>query len=253
MILLTDTEIERFMSNIKFFAHEGCWEWAGVLSSTGYGSFRPAKSKRPYGAHRISYFMANGSFDQKMFICHKCDNPKCVNPDHLFIGTASDNMQDCVNKNRHYFAKREKCENGHDLTKNNYSLEAGRTGRIFRRCNECRKDRRKMAIKENPNKFKRSSKTQAQIEHMRKWSKDRYLKNKDKILDQISARYFKSKTHCLHGHEFIPENTIIDSRGNRKCVICKEESKMASDKRKKEYQKKYNLEKRCRRVLTKTS
>ena len=75
-----------------------CWPWLGSVSHTGYGELR-YKSKT-YRAHRVSYMLHISSFDDELFICHKCDNPPCVNPNHLFAGTANDNVQDKVNKNR---------------------------------------------------------------------------------------------------------------------------------------------------------
>lgn len=69
----------------------------------GYGSFS-IKPERPVMAHRYSWIMQNGSIPDGMIICHKCDNPKCVNPDHLFLGTHKDNTQDAIAKKRHVAA-----------------------------------------------------------------------------------------------------------------------------------------------------
>lgn len=82
---------------------ERYWLWTGNLLQ---------KEKRPYGrimidgvrysAHRLSYEMYKGDIPSKdMFICHTCDNPRCVNPDHLFLGSIYDNIMDCIAKNRH--------------------------------------------------------------------------------------------------------------------------------------------------------
>ncbi|MFA6325045.1 MAG: HNH endonuclease [Candidatus Paceibacterota bacterium] len=75
-----------------------CWNWLGSKSSKGYGRFK-IKGKL-YSPHRISYELINGPIPKGMFICHKCDNPACVNPGHLFLGTQSDNMKDCFKKGR---------------------------------------------------------------------------------------------------------------------------------------------------------
>lgn len=75
----------------------GCWEFTGALRS-GYGAIK-FKGKT-CGAHRVSYEISFGEIPEGMLVCHKCDNPKCINPDHLFLGTYSENMQDCKVKNR---------------------------------------------------------------------------------------------------------------------------------------------------------
>lgn len=77
----------------------GCWEFeiASNSKTVIYGTY---KGKR---AHRVSWEMVNGPIPEGMIICHKCDNPPCVNPDHLFVGTHRDNFNDMVSKNRQAF------------------------------------------------------------------------------------------------------------------------------------------------------
>lgn len=77
-------------------AKRTCIEFKGYKDKDGYGILPNGKR-----AHRIAYKKAFGKFDEKLLVCHKCDNPSCVNPKHLFLGTHKDNMQDKVRKGRH--------------------------------------------------------------------------------------------------------------------------------------------------------
>ncbi len=93
--------VERVWS--KIVRNEGCWIWQGTYSSYGYGTlnvrFASRKSLHRY-AHRLVYEIMYGSIPPGMFVCHTCDNPPCCNPDHLFLGTCRDNVDDMVNKGR---------------------------------------------------------------------------------------------------------------------------------------------------------
>jgi len=101
---LNDTQLINFWKkvdkNISNIYYKGtrCWEWTGGCC-WGYGSFRVSPSKKE-GSHRISYFLKNGDFQNDLFVCHHCDNPKCVNPNHLFLGNNLENQLDMLSKNR---------------------------------------------------------------------------------------------------------------------------------------------------------
>jgi len=76
----------------------GCWEYQGATGSGGYGRIRWAG--RTQSAPRVAYQMLVGSAPGEMNVCHRCDNPPCINPDHLFLGTQADNVRDMVAKGR---------------------------------------------------------------------------------------------------------------------------------------------------------
>jgi len=89
------------MRHIKIDAN-GCWNWIGAKDSAGYGTVMGKKfgKRRTLPAHRVSYSVFNGKIPDGLYICHKCDNPPCINPDHLWAGTNLENRQDSVKKNR---------------------------------------------------------------------------------------------------------------------------------------------------------
>lgn len=83
---------------------ENCWIYTASRTKDGYGKFsffdKEIGKQRTSRAHRLSYELKNGPIKQGLFVCHKCDNPPCVNPDHLFLGTVQDNADDMVSKGR---------------------------------------------------------------------------------------------------------------------------------------------------------
>ncbi len=81
-----------------------CWEWYGSHDEHGYGHINIGKNKKEK-THRLSWEFANGPIPDGLCVLHHCDNPKCVRPDHLFIGTTKDNIQDCIAKGRFVFLK----------------------------------------------------------------------------------------------------------------------------------------------------
>jgi hypothetical protein len=90
------TREQRFWNKVK--KTDGCWNWTAARCRS-YGIFAP-DGKVPTGAHRVSWRLAFGEIPDGLFVLHKCDNPLCVRPDHLFLGTQSDNIKDKVNKGR---------------------------------------------------------------------------------------------------------------------------------------------------------
>lgn len=104
--------IYRFWAAVE--KHDGCWRWTGVITHNGYGRLfiRRTKGKAPYiPAHRFCWELHYGSVPVGQQVCHRCDNPGCVNPAHLFLGSHKDNMAD-----RNTKARQAKGE-GHGLAK----------------------------------------------------------------------------------------------------------------------------------------
>lgn len=97
---------ERFWPKVR--KTDTCWEWIRCKSPKGYGWFRFNLKRRSVGkktkttirAHRLSWLLNCGDIPEGLFVLHRCDNPACVRPDHLFLGTIKDNYDDAVSKGR---------------------------------------------------------------------------------------------------------------------------------------------------------
>ena len=99
--------MQRFEDKYMPIPETGCWEWIGTMSGSGYGQIW--MNDRMVGAHRVSWELEfKCEVPNGMCILHKCDNPSCVNPEHLFLGSYRDNMLDMIAKDRHPHQMRKK-------------------------------------------------------------------------------------------------------------------------------------------------
>lgn len=88
--------MKRFWDKVE--KTDTCWNWTAAKSAFGHGRFR--MGRKLVSPHRLVYEWEHGEIPEGYDICHHCDNPSCVNPQHLFLGTRSDNMKDAMKKNR---------------------------------------------------------------------------------------------------------------------------------------------------------
>ena len=132
---MTTPMAERFWSKVE--KSDGCWLWTGATVGRGYGVLLYRDSRTLKLAHRISWEICRGEVPPSdLFVCHTCDVPACVNPDHLFVGTRSANMQDASRKGRHNMVKKTHCPQGHPYDVLNTLRYHGR--RYCRSCNRAR-------------------------------------------------------------------------------------------------------------------
>jgi len=126
---------ERFWDKVAVAADdEGCWEWTASTNKLGYGWF--GAHRKTHLAHRVSWELNVGPIPEGSHVLHRCDNPPCIRPGHLFLGTDADNMADMVAKRRHWRHGATHCFSGlHEWTEENIYIVPGSGARLCRLCN----------------------------------------------------------------------------------------------------------------------
>lgn len=191
----------------------GCWEWQKWRNALGYGmgTFKG----RIWTVTRLMYCATVGAFDPQMDVCHTCDNPSCVNPTHLWIGTRQQNSRDCIEKKRHYKQANTHCPRGHSFAEHGYYPKTRPNWRVCRIC-ELARHRIRLG-----------------------WPEDlAYSVPKQRLCRKVGIGHAapkvggsRKKTHCKRGHPLEGENIYKKPGGGRQCKICHDAAAAAWIKR----------------------
>jgi hypothetical protein len=130
--------LDRFMRHVQK-VDGGCWLWMAHRNPWGYGRFHYTRNK-PILAHRAAWRIFRGEIPPGLLVCHSCDNPACVKPDHLWLGTNLDNQRDSKRKGRNPNWDRTHCRKGHERTPENTRL-VNSSGPVRRTCRICQRAR----------------------------------------------------------------------------------------------------------------
>lgn len=138
-----------FLGKFVKASPDACWLWTAAINNQGYGTFSYRRPMRTVSlAHRFSYEFYKGPIPDGLHVCHRCDTPRCVNPDHLFLGNRFDNLRDASNKKRFPAQNKTHCDSGHEFTETNtYRYPSGLRG-----CRECRRRWQSNYAASNPGK-----------------------------------------------------------------------------------------------------
>ncbi len=135
----------RFWSKVYFIPFHECWEWGNALDRQGYGHLRVGK--RSIKASRVSYALNKGLVPEGLVVRHTCDNPSCIRPEHLILGTIADNCQDNIERGRHPKALKTHCPRGHKYGSPRYVPSQDRYMRLCKECHRVGEAARRERLK----------------------------------------------------------------------------------------------------------
>ena len=173
---------------------DGCWEWDGGRTASGYGAV--SIDGRQHKVSRLVLGLPRAIGKQGPWALHRCDNPPCCNPEHLYVGTPTDNNRDTIRRQRRKDTRKTHCKRGHELTTEN-SWPTYQNGVITgRRCRQCKREHNK----------------QSEQRYGKRWYAAWRKKHPPK-----AAR--TKPTHCPQGHAYTPDNVYVYGK-RRRCRIC---------------------------------
>jgi hypothetical protein len=214
--------VEKFWENVIMIPFHTCWEWAGHCDEHGYPRLGNCISKKfpDYGingppilkASRVSWEIHNGPIPNGLVVCHTCDNPGCVNPKHLFLGTQKDNIHDMIEKGRYKRIRGRKFLNGKVVCKYGHEKELlpNETEKyVCRTCMNSWGRRNPERVKRNRNAWANNNRETVRQSSRRAWVKRKLITSRlieSGILppnkaDLHGRKFLNGKIVCKHGHE----------------------------------------------------
>lgn len=194
--------LRHMLANVKPTAR-GCLEWTGWRTPAGYGYYSG------HVAHRVMYRVTRGEIPKGMKVLHSCDNPPCISPTHLSLGTDAENTRQSVERRRHHEARKAHCDRGHKFDGANTYIAKNGT----RHCKTCARIRHRINAGW-PEALARSAPA----------GYTGYIPPNLVRVVPPERRPHES-SHCSHGHELTAANRYITRKGYAECRICREDAR----------------------------